>query len=124
MDPMVRRNAKAINFGIIYGISAFGLANNLGIGRDEAKAYIDSYFKKFPGIAAYMDAMRSRGERHRPCRDDLRPAHPPARHQGQEPVGPSIRRAPGDQRADSGCGRRHHAPGHDPHGRGAQRIRT
>ena len=59
MDPMTRRNAKAINFGIIYGISAFGLANNLGIGRDEAKAYIDSYFKKFPGIAAYMDAMRA-----------------------------------------------------------------
>jgi DNA polymerase-1 len=59
MGPMVRRNAKAINFGIIYGISAFGLANNLGIGRDEAKAYIDSYFKKFPGIAAYMDAMKA-----------------------------------------------------------------
>jgi DNA polymerase-1 len=59
MDPMTRRNAKAINFGIIYGISAFGLANNLGIGRDEAKAYIDSYFKKFPGIAAYMDAMKA-----------------------------------------------------------------
>ncbi|XBQ17331.1 MAG: DNA polymerase I [Oceanicaulis sp.] len=59
MDPMTRRNAKAINFGIIYGISAFGLANNLGIGRDEAKAYIDAYFKKFPGIAAYMDAMKA-----------------------------------------------------------------
>ena len=58
MDPMTRRNAKAINFGIIYGISAFGLANNLGIGRDEAKRYIDSYFKKFPGIADYMDAMK------------------------------------------------------------------
>jgi DNA polymerase-1 len=59
MDPMTRRNAKAINFGIIYGISAFGLANNLGIGRDEAKSYIDSYFKKFPGIADYMDAMKA-----------------------------------------------------------------
>jgi len=59
MDPMTRRNAKAINFGIIYGISAFGLANNLGIGRDEAKTYIDSYFKKFPGIKDYMDAMKA-----------------------------------------------------------------
>lgn len=58
MDPMTRRKAKAINFGIIYGISAFGLANNLGIKRDEAKAYIESYFEKFPGIAAYMDAMK------------------------------------------------------------------
>ena len=58
MDPMTRRKAKAINFGIIYGISAFGLANNLGIKRDEAKAYIEAYFEKFPGIATYMDAMK------------------------------------------------------------------
>ncbi len=56
MDPMIRRRAKAINFGVIYGISAFGLANNLRIPREEAKAFIDSYFQKFPGIRAYMDA--------------------------------------------------------------------
>lgn len=58
MDSSVRRRAKAINFGIIYGISAFGLANNLGISRTEAKEYIDSYFEKFPGIKAYMEAAK------------------------------------------------------------------
>ncbi|MEC9431425.1 MAG: DNA polymerase I [Pseudomonadota bacterium] len=56
MTPEIRRRAKAINFGVIYGISAFGLANNLRIPRDEAKAFIDAYFEKFPGIRAYMDA--------------------------------------------------------------------
>ena len=59
MPGEVRRRAKAINFGIIYGISAFGLANQLSIPRDEAGAYIKTYFERFPGISAYMDKTRA-----------------------------------------------------------------
>jgi DNA polymerase I len=60
MPPEVRRRAKAINFGIIYGISAFGLGNQLGIPKQEAGDYIATYFKRFPGIRDYMEATKAR----------------------------------------------------------------
>ncbi len=59
MPGEVRRRAKAINFGIIYGISAFGLANQLGIGREEAGAYIKKYFERFPGIRDYIEETKA-----------------------------------------------------------------
>jgi DNA polymerase-1 len=59
MPSETRRRAKAINFGIVYGISAFGLANQLNIPREEAAAYINTYFERFPGIRTYMDATKA-----------------------------------------------------------------
>ena len=59
MDPMIRRQAKAINFGIIYGISGYGLARNLRIPRKEAQAFIEKYFERFPGIKDYMESTVS-----------------------------------------------------------------
>ena len=58
MTGLIRRRAKAINFGIIYGISAFGLGRQLSIEPGEAKSYIDAYFARYPGIRAYMEATR------------------------------------------------------------------
>jgi DNA polymerase-1 len=65
MDPMIRRQAKAINFGVIYGISGFGLARNLRIPRKEAQGFIDRYFERFPGIKEYMDATVAFAKEHK-----------------------------------------------------------
>lgn len=87
MDPMIRRSAKAINFGIIYGMSAFGLARQLGIPQGEARRYIDAYFARYPGIRAYMDQAKESCRRqgyvetifgrrcHFPGINDKNPAH-------------------------------------------------
>lgn len=55
-----RRSAKAINFGLMYGMSAFGLAKQLGVGRGEAQTYVDLYFDRYPGVKAYMDGTREK----------------------------------------------------------------
>ena len=60
VSPEQRRSAKAINFGLIYGMSAFGLARQLGIGRTEAQKYVDRYFERYPGVKRYMDETKQR----------------------------------------------------------------
>ena len=65
MTPDIRRKAKAINFGVIYGISGFGLARNLRIPRKEAQGFIDRYFERFPGIRTYMDATVEYAKEHK-----------------------------------------------------------
>ena len=63
VDKMMRTNAKSVNFGIIYGISAFGLSQNIGISRNEAKNIIDEYFVQFPAIKKYMDSIISKARK-------------------------------------------------------------
>ena len=70
-----------INFGLIYGMSAFGLAANLGIERSAATAYIERYFARYPGVKRYMDETRAPARRARLRRDAVRPPRPPARDQ-------------------------------------------
>jgi len=64
MTPDIRRKAKAINFGIIYGISGFGLARQLQTPQGEAQAYINAYFERFPGIRDYMNEMKAFAREH------------------------------------------------------------
>lgn len=62
VTPLLRRNAKAVNFGIVYGISAFGLSEGLSISRKEAVEYIDQYFETYPGVKAFLDSLVSQGK--------------------------------------------------------------
>ena len=102
MPGEVRRRAKAINFGIIYGISAFGLANQLGIPREEAGAYIKKYFERFPGIRDYMEETKAFAKQNGYVHHAVRPQVPLSRHQGVESVAARLQRARRDQRAAAG----------------------
>jgi DNA polymerase-1 len=63
VTPLQRRNAKAVNFGIVYGISSFGLSEDLSISKKEAAAYIEQYFATYPGIKSYLDALVEHAKR-------------------------------------------------------------
>ena len=119
MPAEVRRRAKAINFGIIYGISAFGLANQLGIAREEAGAYIKKYFERFPGIRDYMEETKAFAKKNGYVLTLFgRKCHYPDIAAAQS-VAPLLQRARRDQCAAAGLGRRHHPPRHGPHRAGA-----
>ena len=109
-----RRAAKAINFGLIYGMSAFGLARQLGIERHAAQDYVGRYFGRYPGVRDYMERTRAMRARARLRRDRLRPAALPAGHPLARPQPPAVRGAQRHQRADAGHGGRHHQAGDDP----------
>ena len=85
MPAEMRRRAKAINFGIVYGISAFGLANQLSIPREEAGAYIKTYFERFPGIRTYMDRMQRQVPRRGLRHHHLRPQGATSPHARESP---------------------------------------
>ena len=109
MDPLTRRRAKAINFGIIYGISAFGLARQLQIEAGQARRYIEAYFERYPGIRHYMERDQGGGAARGICADTLRsPLLDPRASPRRMRRAPQLRRAAGDQRAAAGRGRRHH----------------
>ena len=116
MTPDVGRQAKAINFGVIYGISGFGLARNLRIPRDEAQGFIDRYFERFPGIRTYMDDTTAFAKEHKYVETLFgRKIHTPGDcRQGASGGLCQTRR---DQCSDSGHCRRCDPPRHDPHGR-------
>jgi DNA polymerase-1 len=124
MPAEIRRRAKAINFGIIYGISAFGLANQLGIPRGEADAYIKKYFERFPGIRDYMESTKAFVREH----GYVETIFGRRIHIRDVKAQSAAHRAFGERQAINapipGFGRRHHPPRHGASARRAGRERS
>ena len=120
MPSEVRRRAKAINFGIIYGISAFGLANQLSIARNEAGDYIKKYFERFPGIRDYMEATKKIARANGYVTTLFgRKCHYP-RINASNPSERAFNERAAINAPLQGSGRRHHPPRDGPHGRRAR----
>ena len=114
MTPDIRRQAKAINFGVIYGISGFGLARNLRIPRSDAQSFIDRYFERFPGIRQYMDDTVAFAKEHKRVETLFgRRIHTP--EIGAKGPTCGLRQTCSDQCAYSGHRRRHHPSRNDPY---------
>ena len=118
-----RRSAKAINFGLIYGMSAFGLARQLGIERGAAQRYVELYFQRYPGVKLFMDRTRTQAREQGYRRDRARPASLPAGDRLAQSRAAAVRRAQRDQRADAGHRGRHHQAGDAERG-GSLRARS
>ena len=111
VNPDMRRQAKVINFGVLYGMSAFGLAKELGVAQKLAQAYIDSYFQRYRGVRRYLDGVLAQARTGR-LRDDAIPEAAISAGDPQPPAcRPAVRRADGDQRPHPGNGGRPHQGG-------------
>ena len=114
VTPDLRRNAKAVNFGIVYGISGFGLAAQLGIPRAEAEKYIKAYFERYAGVKKVHRRHHRRGAPDRRDAHAVRTRAPDSGYQQPQSQRARIRRAHGGQLAAAGHGGRPDQAGHDP----------
>jgi len=108
-----RRAAKTINFGLIYGMSPFGLARNLGIDRGSAQRYVERYFARYPGVKRFMDETPPKRARNWVRRDRLRSTSLPSRYPIRQCRHAAVRGAQRNQRPHARHRSRHHQAGDD-----------
>ncbi len=114
IDAEHRRRAKAVNFGIVYGLSPFGLSQQLGIEQREAKKFIDAYFEKYPGVRRFIDRMLEETRREQSVKTLFGRVAPHSRHQQQKRQHARLCRAHRREHAAARHRRRPDQAGHDP----------